>query len=216
MDRILRSSGEKFQEFFPVHFGKIYKIAHTASNRRARHRYRQRFACMKCPSSDVIEWVEGCLDRLAAVGANTIVTQLPMDSVDRVSAAQISTSSARCCFRNVRSQLSEAKRSAAQLNERLVEIGDTAKNADNSSVRRVVRLRSDSSQAVDVGRPRGQQFCPRGATSMRPHRRRAHRCVVGSTCSVWRRSNGRFSVASAAAINRPACSTTEQRFRCTE
>jgi hypothetical protein len=28
MDKILRSSGENFLEFFPARFGKIYKAAH--------------------------------------------------------------------------------------------------------------------------------------------------------------------------------------------
>jgi hypothetical protein len=71
------------------------------------------------PVERVIEWVDGCLDRLAAVGANTIVTQLPMDSVDHVSAARYRFFRT-LLFPKCSLSLSEVKRSAAHLNERLV------------------------------------------------------------------------------------------------
>src|SRR5262249_4226670 len=32
------------------------------------------------PVELIVEWVDGCLEHLAAVNANTVVTQLPMDS----------------------------------------------------------------------------------------------------------------------------------------
>src|SRR5262249_27599977 len=73
------------------------------------------------PIERIIEWIEGCLDRLAAVGANTVVTQLPMNSVDRVSAARYRLFRT-LLFPKCTLSLSDVKRSAAQLNERLVEI----------------------------------------------------------------------------------------------
>jgi hypothetical protein len=72
------------------------------------------------PVERVIAWVEGCLGRLAAVGANTIVTQLPMDSVDRVSEARYRFFRT-LLFPKSSLSLSDVKRLAAHLNERLVE-----------------------------------------------------------------------------------------------
>ncbi len=85
--KILACWGEKFPEFFPVHFGRIYNRA-----RRCR------------PSAlvtdvgndlgygvnvaDLVSWVAGCLDHLERSGAATVVTELPLARLERLTERQ--------------------------------------------------------------------------------------------------------------------------------
>ena len=118
MGRILWSSGEKFLEFFPVHFGKIYKIAAPLPTA-ALVTDIGNDLLYGVPVEQLLEWVEGCLDRLADVGAKTIVTQLPVDSVEPSREADFD-SSARCFFRNARSRWPTRSVLGRAINERLV------------------------------------------------------------------------------------------------
>lgn len=70
----------------------------------------------------LLEWIEGCLDRLADVGAETLVTQLPLSSLERVGEARFRFFRA-LFFPSSRITLPELKSSAELLDERLVEIG---------------------------------------------------------------------------------------------
>jgi hypothetical protein len=78
------------------------------------------------PVERLVEWVEGCLDRLATVDATTIVTQLPMGSVRRVTETQYRLFRAlffpRCSL-----NLSQVKSAATHLNDRLVELAGQRK-----------------------------------------------------------------------------------------
>ena len=73
------------------------------------------------PVEQLVEWIEGCLDRLAAVNANTIMTQLPMGSVRNLSEARYRLFRT-LLFPKCSLSFSQAKRAAEQLNERLVEL----------------------------------------------------------------------------------------------
>jgi hypothetical protein len=53
------------------------------------------------PPRQIVKWVAACLDRLTDVGASTVVTQLPIASVERLTDARVS--SATCYFRAARS-----------------------------------------------------------------------------------------------------------------
>ena len=83
MGRILRSWGEKFLEFFPAHFGKIYKIAPKLPTTALVTDIGNDLLYGVTPDR-LLEWVERCLDRLADAGAATIVTQLPVGSIERL------------------------------------------------------------------------------------------------------------------------------------
>ena len=158
-----RSSGEKFLEFFPVHFGKIYKIAHRSRPPRSSPTSAT-ICCMKCPSSDSSIGLKA-----ASIGSRPSTRR--RSSRNCRWAAFATCREARfqffrtLLFPKCSLSLSHVKRSAAQLNERLVEIGDAAKNPGNSSVRRVVRLRSDPSQTIDVADRMARDSRPLGATS---------------------------------------------------
>jgi hypothetical protein len=73
------------------------------------------------PVERLIEWVAGCLDRLAAVDANTIVTQLPMGSVREVTESKYRLFRA-LMFPKCSLSLSQVKGAATELNARLVEV----------------------------------------------------------------------------------------------
>jgi hypothetical protein len=78
------------------------------------------------PPDRIVKWVADCLDRLASAGASTIVTQLPVASIARLSEARFRF------FRGVlfpRSTitLSVAKELAHALNSGLIELGETRK-----------------------------------------------------------------------------------------
>jgi hypothetical protein len=73
------------------------------------------------PVERLIEWVEGCLDRLAAARANTILTQLPMGSVRDVTEANFRLFRT-FLFPKCSLSLSQVKHAATHLNEQLVEM----------------------------------------------------------------------------------------------
>jgi hypothetical protein len=74
------------------------------------------------PVERLLAWVEGCLDRLAEAGAATIMTQLPIGSIDALGERRFRFFRAllfpRCPIR-----LSQIKTLAATLNRELLEIG---------------------------------------------------------------------------------------------
>jgi hypothetical protein len=78
------------------------------------------------PRERILDWVAQCLDRLADVSASTVVTQLPIASIERLSESRFRF------FRTVffpRSalSLSAAKDLARGLNEELVALGQSRK-----------------------------------------------------------------------------------------
>jgi hypothetical protein len=78
------------------------------------------------PVERVIEWIEGCLDHLAAVGANTILTQLPMRSVERITETRFRLFRT-LLFPRCSLSLPRAKQLATELNEQLVEVAKRRK-----------------------------------------------------------------------------------------
>jgi hypothetical protein len=70
----------------------------------------------------ILEWVEQCLDRLAARGATTIITQLPMESVARLGERRF-WFFRRLLFPRSRLTLADAREQVSLLNEGLAEIG---------------------------------------------------------------------------------------------
>jgi hypothetical protein len=78
------------------------------------------------PVERLVEWVEGCLDRLAAVGSTTIVTQLPMGSVHRVTEVQYRLFRA-LFFPRCSQSLSQVISAAMHLNDRLIELAGQRK-----------------------------------------------------------------------------------------
>jgi hypothetical protein len=69
----------------------------------------------------LLSWVELCLDQLAAAGAATVVTELPLGSVSRLGAARFQFFR-RAMFPWSRMSLEEVKRISATVNEGLVEL----------------------------------------------------------------------------------------------
>jgi hypothetical protein len=78
------------------------------------------------PPDRLLEWVEKCLDRLAEAGAATVVTQMPIDSVERLGEARFQFFR-RLFFPRSRMTLAEVKSLARNLNERLVRVGESRK-----------------------------------------------------------------------------------------
>lgn len=76
----------------------------------------------------MLEWVERCLDRLADVGATTVVTQLPALSIERLSERRFQFFR-RLLFPRSTLALADAKRYVREINERLVEWGDARKSS---------------------------------------------------------------------------------------
>jgi hypothetical protein len=74
----------------------------------------------------LLEWVERCLDRLAEIGAATIVTQLPTESLARLGERRFQFFR-RLLFRRSKLTLAEARAHVREINERLVEIGRVRK-----------------------------------------------------------------------------------------
>jgi hypothetical protein len=78
------------------------------------------------PPKQILKWVAQCLDRLAAAGASTIITQLPLSSVERLGEARFRL------FRSVlfprsRLTLSGAKDLVRELNQELIALGQSRK-----------------------------------------------------------------------------------------
>lgn len=78
------------------------------------------------PVSELLEWIAACLDRLASVGASTVVTQLPLESIARLSEARFRFFR-RLFFPNNALTLTEARSLARLFNEQLVQLGDSRK-----------------------------------------------------------------------------------------
>jgi hypothetical protein len=78
------------------------------------------------PPERIAEWVEACLDRLDGVGAQTIVTQLPLASLARLGAARYKLFR-RLLFPSCRLPLAEIVSLAHELNARLVALGERRK-----------------------------------------------------------------------------------------
>jgi hypothetical protein len=78
------------------------------------------------PVERLLEWVEGCLDRLAAVHANTILTQLPMGGIHDVTEARYRLFRT-LLFPKCSLSLAQVKRLAAHLTDGLVETASRRK-----------------------------------------------------------------------------------------
>lgn len=78
------------------------------------------------PPDRLHEWVEQCLDRLADAGASVVITQMPIESVDRLSEARFRFFR-RLFFPRSRLTLTDAKAMVRSFNERLVQIGESRK-----------------------------------------------------------------------------------------
>jgi hypothetical protein len=74
------------------------------------------------PVERLLEWVEGCLDRLAAAGAATIITQLPTGSLARLGECRFLLYR-QLLFPRYAISLAETRRRATELNQSLLEIG---------------------------------------------------------------------------------------------
>ncbi len=75
------------------------------------------------PPDQVLNWVAVCLDRLSGAGATTVVTQLPMDSIERLGEARFRFFS-RLFFPRCTLTKSAAHESACAVNEGLIILGD--------------------------------------------------------------------------------------------
>lgn len=78
------------------------------------------------PVERLLTWVVGCLDRLDEVGATTIVTQLPMGSIESIGEWRFRLFRA-LLFPQCSIPLSQIKSLAAELNRELVTIGTRRK-----------------------------------------------------------------------------------------
>jgi hypothetical protein len=78
------------------------------------------------PCERIVNWVGQCLDRLADVGASTIVTQLPTASIERLSEARFRFFR-RVFFPRSAITLSAAKDLARGLNAELIALGESRK-----------------------------------------------------------------------------------------
>jgi hypothetical protein len=76
----------------------------------------------------LLDWVERCLDRLAEVGATTIITQLPAPSIEGLGERRFQFFR-RLLFPRSALTLTDAKRLVREINERLVELGESRKIA---------------------------------------------------------------------------------------
>jgi hypothetical protein len=77
-------------------------------------------------TDQMLDWVECCLDRLAEAGAATIVTQLPADSINRLSERRFQFFR-RILFARSKLTLSDARARVREINERLLAIGQKRK-----------------------------------------------------------------------------------------
>jgi hypothetical protein len=78
------------------------------------------------PPDQMLDWVEGCLDRLAEVGATTIVTLLPAESIERLGERRFQFFR-RLLFARSKLTLADARVLVREINERLVAIGQKRK-----------------------------------------------------------------------------------------
>jgi hypothetical protein len=75
------------------------------------------------PPDRLLNWVEGCLDRLAGAGASTVLTQLPLASLARLGSARFLLCRA-LLFPRCKLSLAEVRSRAALVNDGLVALGD--------------------------------------------------------------------------------------------
>jgi hypothetical protein len=78
------------------------------------------------PPDRLLGWLESCLDRLEGAGATTVVTQMPIASVERLSAARFGFYR-RLFFPRNRLTLEGAKLMTRDFNERLIQLGKARK-----------------------------------------------------------------------------------------
>jgi hypothetical protein len=78
------------------------------------------------PPDRLLEWVEKCLDRLESAGATTVVTQMPIGSVEELSEARFRFFR-RLFFPRSRLTLADAKSLVRSFNERLIRVGESRK-----------------------------------------------------------------------------------------
>jgi hypothetical protein len=78
------------------------------------------------PPDRLLDWVEKCLDRLAEAGAATIVTQMPVGSVESLGEARFRFFR-RILFPRSRLTLNDAKTLVRDLNDRLIGLGESRK-----------------------------------------------------------------------------------------
>lgn len=76
--------------------------------------------------NQMLDWVERCLDRLAEAGAATIVTQMPVDSIERLGERRFQFFR-RLFFPRSKLALADARSLVREINERLIAIGQTRK-----------------------------------------------------------------------------------------
>jgi hypothetical protein len=74
----------------------------------------------------LLEWVARCLDRLSEASASVVVTQLPVENVERLGEARFRFFR-RLLFPRNRFQLSEVKAMARSFNDRVIELGESRK-----------------------------------------------------------------------------------------
>ena len=70
----------------------------------------------------LLDWVEGCLDRLAEAGAATTVTQMPVESIERLSERRFRFFR-RLLFPRSTLTLADAKELVREVNNRLIALG---------------------------------------------------------------------------------------------
>ena len=78
------------------------------------------------PPDRLLGWVENCLDRLSDLGATTVVTQMPIGSVEGLSEARFRFFR-RLFFPRSRLTLADAKALVRSFNERLIYLGESRK-----------------------------------------------------------------------------------------
>ncbi len=78
------------------------------------------------PPDRLLKWVADCLDRLAEVGATTVVTQMPIESVEGLREARFRFYR-RLFFPRSPMSLGDAKALVRTFNERLVRLGESRK-----------------------------------------------------------------------------------------
>ena len=163
----------------------------------------------------LLEWVERCLDRLADAGAATVVTQLPIDSIERLGEARFRFFR-RLLFPRSTAHFGRCAGARARNQRTAHRARRVAKNTGNSSVCVVVRLRSDSFQAARAC-ARVARAARRVARDERAARDRAIVAVDDRLSGdAWRPRNGRCLEFGAAQRNRAVDLATARRFRSIE
>src|SRR3990172_713575 len=76
--------------------------------------------------SELVSWVDRCLEQLESVEAATVITQLPLSSLDRLGAARF-LFFRTLFFPRSRLQLSDLRAAARELNAELVALGERRK-----------------------------------------------------------------------------------------